>query len=72
MIPVNFNNVNFEILEQNKINYFASQLHLLFQRYNVTEEHLLIETNKTSLDNLQQGIFHNTLKKKSYSTTEKK
>ena len=54
IIPVNFDNVNFEILEQNKINYFARQQHLLFQQYNATKENLLIETNKTSLDKLQQ------------------
>ena len=28
--PVNFDNVNFDILEQNTIDYFASQQHLLF------------------------------------------
>ena len=62
--PFNFDNVNFEILERNKINYFASQKHFLFQRYNVTKKDLLIETNKTSMDNLQQVIFNDKLKKK--------
>ena len=64
IIPVNFDNVNFEILEKNKINYFPSEQYLLFQQYNVTRENLLIETNKTSLDNLQQGIFYTTTTRK--------
>ena len=67
IIPVNFDNVNFEILEQNEINYFDSPQHLLFQRNNVTKKDLLIKTNKTSLNNLQQVIFNDILKKKSYT-----
>ena len=64
IIPVNFNNINFEILEQNKINHFARQQHLLFQQYNVIiKENLLKENNKTSLDNMQQGNFSDTFKK---------
>ena len=50
-VPVNFDNINVEILEQNKIDYFASQQHLLFQRHNASKRNLLIETNKTSWDN---------------------
>ena len=63
--------VDIRILEQNKINYFASQQHLVFQCHNIAKKDLLIETNKTSLDYLQQVIFNDKLKKKSYTTTTK-